>query len=77
MTTLAMASRLSSITTPRVLVRFVADGGDVGEARDLFVDQFGDALDEHRAVDVVRNFRDDDLFAAALELLDADLARGL
>ena len=47
----------------RVFVRFVADGGDVGEALYLFVHQFGDALDEHRAVDVVRNFRDDDLLA--------------
>ena len=51
----------------RVFVGLVAHRGDVGD--DLFVHQFGDALDQHRAIDVVRNFRDDDLFAAALESL--------
>jgi len=43
----------------------------------FFVHQFGNAFDEHCAVDVVRNFRDDDLFLAALELFDADLAANL
>ena len=56
----------------RVFVRLVADRGDVGE--DLFVHQLGDALDQRRAVHVVGNLRDDDLFAAALEFLDAGLA---
>src|ERR1017187_2015333 len=61
----------------RVFIRFIANGRDVGEARRFFVHQFGHALDEHRAVDVVRNFRDDDLFLAALELFDPDLAANL
>ena len=56
-----------------VLVGLVAHRGDVGD--DLFIDQVGDALDQHGAVHVVGNFRDDDLLAAALELLDAHLAR--
>ena len=60
-----------------VLVRFIADGGDVGEARRFLIHEFGDAFDEHGAIDVVRNFRDDDLFAPALELLDANLAADL
>src|SRR5208283_3332221 len=38
---------------------------------------FSHALDEHRAVDVVGNFRDDDLFLATLELFDANLAANL
>ena len=59
----------------RVLIRLVAHGGDVGD--DLLVHQLGDALHQHRAVHVVRNFRDDDLLAAAFELLDADLAAHL
>src|SRR5208282_1887170 len=61
----------------RVLVRLVANGRDVREARRFFVHQFGDALDEHRAVDVVGDFRDDDLLAPTLELLHADLATHL
>src|ERR1017187_5589656 len=60
-----------------VFVRLVANGRNVGEALFLLVHQFGDALDEHRAIDVVGDFRDDDLLAPALELLDADLAADL
>ncbi len=40
----------------------------------LFVDQFGDALDQHGAIDVVGNLGDDDLLAPALDFLQADLA---
>ena len=35
----------------------------------LFVDQLGDALDQLGAVHVIRNLRDDDLLAPALDLL--------
>ena len=55
-----------------VLVRLVAHVADAGE--DLLVHQLRDALDQHRAVHVVRNLGDDDLLAAALHLLDASLA---
>jgi hypothetical protein len=51
----------------RVLVRLVADRRDVRD--DLGIDQLRDAFDEHRPVDVVRDFRDDDLFAPVLEFL--------
>ena len=61
----------------RVFVRLVANGRDVREARRFFVHQFGDALDEYRAIDVVGDFRDDDLLAPTLELLHADLAADL
>src|SRR5438105_581415 len=57
---------------PRVLVGLVPDRGDVGD--DLLVDQRGDAFDEHGAVDVVRNFGDDNLLASTLELLEANFA---
>ena len=49
-----------------VLVGFVADGGDVGEAGGFLIHQLGDALDHGGAVHVVRNLGDDDLLAAAL-----------
>ena len=70
-----MASRLSSMTSRRVLVRLVAHRGDVGD--DLLVHQFGDLLFERRAIDVEGNLRDDELLAAALDFLDADLAAHL
>ena len=75
MTTLAMASRLSSMTT-RV---FSSDSSrtSVMSVMILFVDQLGDAVDQLGAVHVEGNFRDDDLFLAALEFLDAELGRGL
>ena len=60
---------------PRVFVRLVAHRGDVGE--DLFVHERRDPFDERGAVDVVGNFRDDDLLAVAFEFLDADLAAHL
>ena len=40
----------------------------------LVLTKFGDTLDEHGAVNRVRNFRDDDLFAPALLFLDEGLA---
>ena len=40
----------------------------------FLVHQLGDALDQRRAIHVVRNFGDDDLFAIALEFLDAGFA---
>ena len=46
-----------------VAVGLVADVGDVVD--DLFVDDFGDALDEVRLVDLVRNLGNDDGFTAA------------
>ena len=75
MTTFGMASRLSSMTT-RV---FSSDSSrtPLMSVRTLLVDQFGDALDELRAVHVVGNLGDDDLLAPALELLDADAAAHL
>ena len=47
------------------LVAHVADFVD-----DLFVDQFGDALDENVLVDLVGNFADDDRLAALVEVFD-------
>ena len=56
----------------RVLVRLVADGGDVRE--NFFVHQLGDPFHQRGPVHVVGNFGDDDLFLAALDLLHAGLA---
>ena len=56
----------------RVLIRLVANRGDISQ--DLVVHERRDSLDERGAVHVVGNFRDDDLFAMALEFLDARLA---
>ena len=56
----------------RVLVRFVAHGGDVRQH--FFVDKLGDALDQQGAVDIVGNGGDDNVFAPALDFLQADLA---
>src|SRR5206468_8438062 len=43
----------------------------------FFIYQRCDAFDEGRAIDVVWNFSDDDLFFAAFELFDAGLAAHL
>ena len=60
---------------PRVFVRFVTDGADVGDR--LLVDQIGHPLDESGAVDVVRDFGDHDLFAIAFEFLHPGFAADL
>ena len=60
---------------PRVFIRFVADGGDVGEH--LSVHQLRNPLYQRGAVHVVRNLGHDDLFLAAFELLDAGFAAHL
>src|SRR5438093_321986 len=57
---------------PCVFVRFVADRGDL--VQNFFVHQIGDALDQRRAIDVERDFGDDDLLLAAFDLLDAGFA---
>src|SRR4029077_1351991 len=49
----------------------IADVTDIGQH--LFVHQLRDALDQRGAVHAVRNFRDDDLLAAAFEFFDAGL----
>jgi hypothetical protein len=72
MTTFGMASRFSSMTMRVFSSDSFAHGADVGD--DLLVDEFGDALLEVGAVDVVGDLGDDDLLAVALEFLDADLA---
>src|SRR5215472_10527342 len=54
----------------RVLVGFVTNGRDVGD--DFLVHQLGDALDQQRAVHVVRDLGDDNLFSATFKLFDAD-----
>ena len=72
MTTLGMRVALQLDDNARVLIRFVADRGDVGEH--LLVHERRDSLDERGAIHVVGNFRDDDLLAIALEFLDARLA---
>ena len=59
-----MTTRVSSALSSRT-------SRDAGE--DLFVHELGDALDQFRAVHVVRDLGDDDLLAAALEFLDARL----
>ena len=67
------ASRLTSITTHAVAIGFVAH---VGDAFDLFgLHQIGNALDQARFIDLVGNFRDDDVFAVLAHLLDGSLAR--
>ena len=60
---------------PGVFVRLVPHRRDVRD--DLFVDQLRNALFQSRPVDVVRNFRDDQLLAAALQLFNAGLAANL
>src|SRR6185436_971725 len=59
----------------RVLVRFVPDRRDIGQ--DLVVHERRNALNQGGAVYVVRDLRDDDLFAIPLQLLDARLAADL
>ena len=56
----------------RVLIRLVAHSRDVGDR--LFVGQRRDLLHHRGTVDHVRNLRNDDLLAVALELLNADAA---
>ena len=75
MTTFGMASRLSSMTSRRVLVGLVAHRRDVGD--DLLVDEIGDLLLQRGAIDVERNLGDDELLASPFHLLDADLAAQL
>ena len=75
MTTFGLRVALELDHDARVLVRLVANRGDVGQ--DLFVHELRDALDQRRAIHVVGNFRDDDLFAIALEFLDARFAAHL
>ena len=70
-----MASRLIFDDHARVLVRLVAHGGDVGD--DFFVHQVGNPLHQHGAVHVIGDLGDDNLLAAAFELLEADLAAHL
>ena len=60
---------------PRVFVRFITDGADVGDR--LLVDQIGHPLDESGAVDVVGDFGDDDLLSVAFEFLDPGFAADL
>ena len=55
---------------PAMLVRLVAHRGNFRD--DLFVDEVRDLFFERGAVDVERNFRDDELLAVALHLLHAD-----
>ena len=53
--------------------RFVAH---IGNAFDLFVlHQIGDAFDQARFVDLIRNFGDDDIFAILRRLLRSPLSR--
>src|SRR6185437_6577074 len=56
-----------------VAVALVAElvAGDVGD--DAFVDEFGDALDELRLIDLVRDIGDDDRLTDAGDVLDAAL----
>ena len=60
---------------PAVFVRLIAHGGNV--RNDLFVDETGDLLLQRGAIHVERNFRDHELFARTLHLLDADPAAQL
>ena len=72
---LRIAVALQLDDDPRVFVRLVANGADVGQH--LFVHQRRDAFDQRGAIHVVGNFGDDDLLATAFELLDAGLAAHL
>ena len=58
-----------------IFIGLVADRRDIGE--DFFVDQFRDALNQCRAINVVRDFGNNDLFFPALEFFDAGLAAHL
>src|SRR5207248_10557799 len=60
---------------PAVLIRLVPHGDDVGD--DLLVDEICDLLFQRGAIHVERNFRDDELFALTLLLLEADFAAQL
>ena len=60
---------------PAGFIRLVAHGGNVGD--DLLVDEIGDLLFQRGAIHVERNFRDHELFARTLHLLDADPAAQL
>ena len=64
MTTFGLRVALQLDDDARVFVGLVADGGDVGQ--NFLVHQFGDALDQRRAIHVVRNLGDDDLLALPL-----------
>ena len=50
-----------------ILVRFIADGADIGD--DLFIDQSGNTLHQRGTVHIVRNLGDDDLLAPTLDFL--------
>ena len=56
---------------PRVFIGLIANCSDVAE--NFLVHQLGDALHQRRAIHVVRNLGDDDLFFAAFDFLDAGL----
>ena len=58
-----------------MFVRLIAHRGDFRD--DLLVDEIGDLFFERGAVDVERNFRDDELLAVALHLLHADASAQL
>src|SRR3954466_5705879 len=55
----------------RILIGLIANGGNI--RNDFFIHQFGDALNQNGPVYVIGNFRNDDLLAATLELLNPDL----
>ena len=61
---LGIAVALQFDDDARVFVGLVADRGDIGEH--FFVHQFRDPLDQRGAIDVVRNFGDDDLLSCRL-----------
>src|SRR5205807_9583841 len=58
-----------------VFIGFIPHRGDVGD--DFFVYQVGNALDQHGAIDVVRDLRNDNLLPATFQLFQTYFAPDL